>query len=76
MVTNLISKSLLIQVFIKKILGYGKVTPKNSISQSFCIFYCAIGIPLIFLVFTKLGEFLSEFYHVFEAWVKGLKVNY
>ncbi|CAI4230014.1 unnamed protein product [Auanema sp. JU1783] len=45
-------------------IGYGDVTPSNYISQMSCILYCLIGIPLIFLVLTNNGQFLTEAYNI------------
>uniref|UniRef100_A0A915ES46 Potassium channel domain-containing protein n=1 Tax=Ditylenchus dipsaci TaxID=166011 RepID=A0A915ES46_9BILA len=54
-------------------IGYGKVVPRNPSSQLFCAVYCLVGIPLIFIVFSNMGEFLAEGYWLMDACWNGDK---
>ncbi|PIO75302.1 Ion channel [Teladorsagia circumcincta] len=43
-------------------IGYGNVTPGNSMSKIFCMIYVGIGIPLLLLALTNIGRLFAEVY--------------
>ncbi|KAK6012594.1 Ion channel, partial [Ostertagia ostertagi] len=43
-------------------LGYGNVSPGNSLSKIFCMFYVSVGIPLLLLALTNIGHLFAEIY--------------
>lgn len=50
-----------------KLSGYGNIVPTTDLSKIFCIFYTLMGIPLMFLALTNIGQFLAEGYWIFLA---------
>lgn len=43
-------------------IGYGNITPKNPVSQLFCIVFSIFGIPMTLLTLANLGKFLTKSY--------------
>ncbi|VDM49189.1 unnamed protein product [Toxocara canis] len=48
-------------------VGYGNIVPTTDASKIFCIFYTLMGVPLLFLSLTNIGQFLAEGYWIFLA---------
>ncbi|CAK8695065.1 potassium channel subfamily K member 10-like isoform X2 [Clavelina lepadiformis] len=42
-------------------IGYGNIVPSNETSRAFCIIYALVGIPLFAIMFSGLGEVISNF---------------
>lgn len=49
------------------ITGYGNIVPTTNASKLFCIFYTLVGVPLLFLSLTNIGQFIAEGYWIFLA---------
>lgn len=64
----------------KKILyilvGYGNIVPTTEVSKLFCVFYTLVGVPLLFLSLTNIGQFLAEGYWIFLASLSRSQVPY
>ncbi|KAK6035756.1 Ion channel [Cooperia oncophora] len=43
-------------------IGYGNVSPGNSLSKTFCMFYVSVGIPLLLLALANIGQLFAELY--------------
>uniref|UniRef100_A0A915E3S2 Potassium channel domain-containing protein n=1 Tax=Ditylenchus dipsaci TaxID=166011 RepID=A0A915E3S2_9BILA len=52
---------------------YGKVVPRNSSSQLFCVVYSFVGIPMMFLLFSNTGKLLAKSYWLMYAWCNNDK---
>ncbi|VIO95728.1 Uncharacterized protein BM_BM3482 [Brugia malayi] len=48
-------------------VGYGNIVPTTDASKLFCIFYTLVGVPLLFLSLTNIGQFIAEGYWIFLA---------
>uniref|UniRef100_A0A915Q6K5 Potassium channel domain-containing protein n=1 Tax=Setaria digitata TaxID=48799 RepID=A0A915Q6K5_9BILA len=48
-------------------VGYGNIVPTTNASKLFCIFYTLVGVPLLFLSLTNIGQFIAEGYWIFLA---------
>uniref|UniRef100_A0A1I8EEB7 Potassium channel domain-containing protein n=1 Tax=Wuchereria bancrofti TaxID=6293 RepID=A0A1I8EEB7_WUCBA len=49
------------------VAGYGNIVPTTDASKLFCIFYTLVGVPLLFLSLTNIGQFIAEGYWIFLA---------
>ncbi|EFO17291.2 hypothetical protein LOAG_11208 [Loa loa] len=49
------------------VIGYGNIVPTTDASKLFCIFYTLVGVPLLFLSLTNIGQFIAEGYWIFLA---------
>uniref|UniRef100_A0A914GV86 Potassium channel domain-containing protein n=3 Tax=Globodera rostochiensis TaxID=31243 RepID=A0A914GV86_GLORO len=54
-------------------IGYGNIAPRTPQARLACVAYCLVGIPLVFLPLSNLGEVLAEFYWIGIASMKGQK---
>jgi hypothetical protein len=54
-------------------IGYGHVVPTCAYSKIFTICYTVFGIPLVFLTFANMGQFLAEFYWLLFTWITRRK---
>ncbi|VDN05035.1 unnamed protein product [Thelazia callipaeda] len=48
-------------------VGYGNIVPTTDASKLFCMFYTLVGVPLLFLSLTNIGQFIAEGYWIFLA---------
>ncbi|XGW20330.1 hypothetical protein V3C99_003831 [Haemonchus contortus] len=55
--------------------GYGDVSPGNTLSKIFCMFYVSVGIPLLLLALTHIGQLFAEFHWTLTLSVFNLKVD-
>nr|CDJ93446.1 Ion transport 2 domain containing protein [Haemonchus contortus] len=56
-------------------IGYGDVSPGNTLSKIFCMFYVSVGIPLLLLALTHIGQLFAEFHWTLTLSVFNLKVD-
>nr|CDS32258.1 twik family of potassium channels [Hymenolepis microstoma] len=59
--------AILFAVTVITTIGYGHAVPKTSIGQFLTIIYALIGIPLVFLYLTNIGDYLASLFRILYA---------
>lgn len=56
------SNALLYTATVVTTIGYGNITPKSNLGKIFTLFYSMIGIPLMIMCLTNIGDLLAEIF--------------
>ncbi|VDO04856.1 unnamed protein product [Rodentolepis nana] len=59
--------AILFAVTVITTIGYGHAVPKTNIGQFLTIIYALIGIPLVFLYLTNIGDYLASLFRILYA---------
>lgn len=51
-------------------IGWGNIVPQTVYAKLFCVAFCIVGIPFVFLTLSKMGELFTEFYWICVASIR------